>query len=182
MERAMAIEIPSPSMVFNHNIARLAKYNMDETFLVTNAASVDFHVKEKTKKSPFKSLVLNAHGWPAHIYFGSMAGGEPNAKQGEEPYYTINWEWVNIVENWKYPDGNPRIETIWITSCNVIDFSGPKDGNLFCGYLAKKTGARVIGSNAKQSQKGESRKGYIDDYKGDVWIYDTDGSNRPFEP
>lgn len=70
----MAIKIPSPSMVFNHNLAKLAKYRMDETFNVTDAASIEMHVKKKTENAPFKSVVLNAHGWPAHVYYGSMAG------------------------------------------------------------------------------------------------------------
>lgn len=178
----MAIKIPSPSMVFNHNLAKLAKYRMDETFNVTDAASIEMHVKKKTENAPFKSVVLNAHGWPAHVYYGSMAGGEPSAEQGKDPYYTVNWDWINRISDWRYSNGDPRVGTIWITSCDIISFTGPKDGNLFCGYLAKKTGARVIGSNAKHSQGGESRHGYIDSYKGDVWIYYKDGSNRAYQP
>lgn len=184
----MSIAIPSPSIVFNHALPKLVKYTMDKTYNIANAAAIEMHllsesdpVKKGQPRRPFKSLVLNAHGWPAHVYYGPFKDGKPDPDEVENPYYVFSWKYAERLNRWRYSDKSPRVETIYITSCDIISFGDRYDGNLFCGWVAKQTGSYVIGSNEKQRQ-GTTKKGHIDDYKGSVWRYFPDGTNEPWKP
>jgi hypothetical protein len=76
-----------------------------------------------------------------------------------------------------------KVNTIFIVACEVAQIGSTSfDGNLFCGAIAKASGATVFCSTALQRTYlypiiGLSF-GCIDEYEGIVYRYNRDGSNR----
>jgi hypothetical protein len=104
------------------------------------------------------ALVINCHGSPARLGIGTGIG----------------WSEVN---SFKLISG--LLDDIYIVACNVVSFSGARDGNLFCSEIAKSAGANVFASNATQSTGlwPALPYGKIDGYEGQVWKWFPNGSN-----
>ena len=164
------IKIPSRSYAANQYSSKVYPYEMDVTKTVRGYAIelIDWLVEatggEKANHA-LQSLVINCHGKPAHLHIG---------------YEGFSWDNLHAWKRLRHKDGTPRVKTIYITACNVISFTGPKDGNLFCGAIAKNANAYVIASNKMQSPSA-CPKGYIDEYEGGVWEYTPLGSNRSWD-
>ena len=102
---------------------------------------------------------LNAHGRPAHIGLGAGIG----------------WPEVHLFSSLA-----GLVSEIYIVACQVVSFTGPADGNLFCGAIAKASRASVFASNGSQSTGlwPHLPYGKIDGFEGSVWKWRPDGSNE----
>jgi hypothetical protein len=109
------------------------------------------------------NLVINCHGHVVHLTIGTG----------------INF---SDVSSFNLLSG--LVKNIWITACQFVSFTGPGDGNLFCGALAKSVSAYVYASDADQDTFVFPALPYafIDGYEGNVWKWHPDGSNEPVNP
>ena len=109
-----------------------------------------------------RCVVFNSHGWPGELGIGT--GITP-------PQASL----------FKVLSG--KVNTIFIVACEVAEIGSTNfDGNLFCGAIAKASGATVFCSTALQSPYLYPIIGLpfgsIDEYEGIVYRYNRDGSNR----
>src|SRR5262249_13043103 len=82
-----------------------------------------------------KALVFNCHGDNAILHMGTGIG----------------WGQVALFSLLLDSSGKGLVDEIYLVACEVVSFSGPGDGNLFCGAIAKKAQAYVYASNADQN-------------------------------
>ena len=160
-------QIRIPSRSFQANSSRVYPYVMDDWMQYDKAfypVKIIEDIESHTEETRLESFVINCHGAPAYL---DIADGG------------FDWDNLDLWKRLRYESGNPRVRTIYIVSCNVVSFGSERDGNLFCGAVAKNSGAYVIASNHLQNPSSPPPpKGYIDDYEGSVWLYWPDGSNR----
>jgi hypothetical protein len=161
---AQLINIPQPAMGLNAFNVPGPHYKMWNTWEISGTEPVD-HILDWTATvakgcadGRLKALVINCHGSPAHLHLGAGIG------------------WTEIP---LFAKLNGRVNSIWIVACQVVSFTGPGDGNLFCGAMAKNSGAYVYASNKKQTTGlwPSVPYGAIDGYEGTVWRWNPDGSN-----
>jgi ribosomal protein L35AE/L33A len=163
-------DIPQPSMALNsHNVpppdyrmwnTRKVDSNVRASDLISNIASV----ADSATGGYLRCLVINCHGNAGILSLGTGIG------RGETPLFTAL---------------AGKVHTIMIVACDVAQIGQAntwKDGNLFCGEIAKNSGAYVFASTALQSPYLYSLIGLpvnqVDEYEGAVYRYDPSFSNR----
>lgn len=182
----MSWDMPSPSMALNavspdrdraKNRSKVLPYTMDYNEAIDSDEKGGYHpaisreevidkIKAVVKSVKLKSLVINCHGRPAYLELG-------------EGFTTLT---VYLFERVR-----ARIETIWISSCNVAkvvqEKSNDSDGFLFCRNLAYWSGAHVFASDVLQEQKGYTKlkKGQIDPMEKPVYEFFPDWEKEPEE-
>jgi hypothetical protein len=163
------ITIPQPAMVLNAFDVPGPHYKMWNSWEVAASEAVD-HILDwvatlakGVSGGKLKALVINCHGSPAHLYLGKGIG----------------WGEIPLFSKIKGSVGD-----IWFVACEVVSFTGPGDGNLFCGAIAKNAGANVYASDHTQDTGAYNDyfpsipRGSIDGYEGRVWRWKPDGSNE----
>ena len=179
------ITIPQPAMVLNAEDvpgpdykmwnSRKVKEGEDPKWVMINVASI----AKAATGGKLKALVVNCHGYYAvlkeHKYWFNEKGGGFGLGIGTG----ITRANVDLVMG----EIKGLVDDIWLVACGAAQISqagGAGDGNLFCGSMAKATGANVYASTAKQSTGlwPTIPYGKIDGYEGDVYKYKPDGSNE----
>ena len=165
-ERELAmITLDQPSMALNAENVPGPDYHMWNTWRVSSAeapAHILDWVATVATTAPggtLNALVFNCHGSPAHLSLGTGFGW------AQIPFFSSLSGLVN---------------DIYLVACEVVSFSGPGDGNLFCGAIAKAAQANVYASNATQNTGlwPWIPYGQIDGFEGNVWKWHPDGSNE----
>jgi hypothetical protein len=163
-------EIPQPSMALNaHNIPppdyrmwNTRKVNADvrASDLINNIASV----ADTAKDGYLRCVVFRSHGSAGVMNIGTGIG------RGETPVFSAL---------------AGKVHTIMIVGCDVAEIGEAntwRDGNLFCGEIARYANAFVFASTALQSAYGHEFFGLpvnmVDEYEGDLFRYNPNGSNR----
>jgi hypothetical protein len=105
------------------------------------------------------ALVINCHGGPARLSLGTGIG----------------WPQVPF-----FSSLSGLVDEIYLVACEVVSFTGPSDGNLFCGAIAKAAKTNVYASNHTQTTGlwPLIPYGKIDGFEGKVWKWHSDGSNE----
>lgn len=159
------IKLADPSMVWNAEGVPGPDYHMWNTWRVP-ASDDPSHVIGWTASvaagapgGKLRALVSNSHGSPAWIGVGTG----------------ISWPELPLFSRL-----SGLIDEIYIVACEVVSFTGSGDGNLFCGAIAKATGAVVYASNHTQTTGLWPRLPYgmIDGFEGHVWKWLPSGANE----
>jgi hypothetical protein len=162
---AVMIKLDDPSMVWNAEGVPGPDYHMWNTWRVA-ANEGPSHVLGWTAVvaagapgGKLRALVSNSHGRPAWLGVGTGIG----------------WREVPL-----FSKLSGLVDEIYIVACEVVSFTGPGDGNLFCGAIAKASGAVVYASNHTQTTGAWPRLPYgkIDGFEGKVWRWLPNGSNE----
>jgi hypothetical protein len=157
------ITLKQPSMALNAENVPGPDYKMWNTMRVSmTAAPVDVLAwTAKVARGPGKlnALVINCHGSPASLKLGT------GIRWPQVPLFSLLFGLV---------------DDIYLVACKVVSFGGPKDGNLFCGAIAKTAKANVYASNTSQTTGlwPTIPYGKIDGFEGKVWKWHPDGSNE----
>ncbi|MBI1748670.1 MAG: hypothetical protein HYR55_19105 [Acidobacteria bacterium] len=159
--------LPQPSMALNSHDVPPPDYQMYNTYKVS-ADTAPEHMLGWTAKvgenvrGGLRCVVFNSHGSPGKLHIGTG----------------ITPPMANL-----FKVLNGKVNTIFIVACEVAQIGATSfDGNLFCGAIAKASGATVFCSTALQSTGGYAiiglPFGQIDEYEGIVYRYKRDGSNK----
>lgn len=159
------ITLSQPSMALNSQDAPGPHYKMWNTWEVPTTDSPGHilnwaaSVAKGAPGGKLNALVFNCHGNAAYLKMGTGIG----------------WGQVAL-----FSALSGLVDEIYFVACEVVSFTGSGDGNLFCGAIAKRSGATVYASNAEQSTGlwPSIPFGKIDGYEGKVWRWFSDGSNE----
>jgi len=163
-------EIPQPSMALNsYNVpppdypmwnTRKVDAGVRASDLINNVAAI----ADTAQGGSLRCVVFNCHGNAGVMSIGSGIG------RGETPLFTAL---------------AGKVHTIMIVACDVAEIAEAntwKDGNLFCGEIARYANAFVFASTALQSTYAYTLIGLpvnmVDEYEGSVYRYNPNGSNR----
>ncbi|MGB8473841.1 MAG: hypothetical protein WCE61_07140 [Candidatus Acidiferrum sp.] len=173
------LHIPQPSMALNSHNVPPPDYRMWNTRKVaahTDISGLMLNVRSvagAAQGGMLRCLVINSHGSPGGLDLGKGIG------RGETPLFTVL---------------KGKVHTIIIVACEVARIGSAtcstvspscrwNDGNLFCGEIARNTGAYVFASTALQSPYLYYIIGlpvnYVDDYEGTIYRYNPNGSCKP---
>lgn len=161
----MAITLKQPSMALNAQGVPGPDYHMWNTWQVPSSTP-PAHILDWTATvakgatgGRLNAVVINCHGSPAFLGLGTG----------------IRWPEVPLFKRL-----SGLVDEIYLVACSVVSFSGPGDGNLFCGAIAKAAQADVYASNHTQNTGLYFKIPYgkIDGYEGKVWKWHSDGSNE----
>lgn len=159
------ITLAQPAMALNAEDVPGPDYHMWNTWRVEKTSPPSHTlgwagiVAKGAPGGKLKAMVMNSHGSPAHLYMGTGIG----------------WPEIPL-----FASLSGLVDEIYIVACEVVSFTGPRDGNLFCGAIAKATGSNVYASNHTQNTGLyiSIPFGKIDGYEGKVWKWHPDGSNE----
>lgn len=159
--------LPQPSMALNSHDVPPPDYKMWNTYKVSANTTPEHMLGWIAKvagdvRGGLRCVVFNSHGSPGKLHIGT--GITPPLAH----LFTVL---------------SGKVNTIFIVACEVAQIGSTSfDGNLFCGAIAKASGATVFCSTALQSTGGYAIIGLpfgcIDEYEGIVYRYNRDGSNR----
>ncbi|HQU84694.1 MAG TPA: DUF4347 domain-containing protein [Pyrinomonadaceae bacterium] len=172
------ISIEQPALAVHSHDVPGYKYKMDYTVKLDASATIETVVMQvlisaKKAGGKLKNLVINSHGSPGHLYVG-----ENN---------TINF---NNLSRFRVTNiTQPLIDRIWIVACEVAGYHRQivNLGFPFCSELAKAAGCEVVASNRSQYVNPGfylrfCPKNHIDNYEGEVWLWDKNGKRQSFNP
>lgn len=158
--------LPQPSMALNSHDVPPPDYHMFNTYKVSAETSPQHMLGWAARVATdvgggLRCLVINSHGSPGKLHIGT-----------------------GIRDAWPFGALSGKVTAIFIVACQIVDFGGGTfdDGNLFCGAVAKASGATVFCSTALQTTGAYWLIGLpfgaIDEYEGTVYRYKSDGSNE----
>ena len=148
---------------FAANSAKVYPFNLDYNMQVTTSHYSSEVFQQILAIPSLFSLVFNCHGSSAYLDIGSDG---------------LSWDNIDI---WKTLSST-SIKYIYFASCNIVSFGNKRDGNLFCGAVAKAAQANVIASSAIQDTAGTAPpKGYISPFNRPAWIWYKNGANAPWD-
>lgn len=157
------IAVPFPHMVLNAHDVPPPDYDMFNSWKVAQSESVDHMldwiatVAKGAPNGKLATLIFNSHGQPGKILIG----------QGID---------LNSLKSFSKLKG--LVLQIWIIACTVSKGSG--FGRIFCGDMAKASGAYVTAAVRNQST-GQTAKfpyGMVDEWEGEVYMFNPDGEPR----
>lgn len=130
-------------------------------------------------------VVLHFHGKPGKLLIGEAAAevfvpGRPSDYK-EAKYIIIDWINAGMFGALK----GKNIGTIWLHSCSVANGA---DGKLLCRKLAEYSGCKVVAPEVDQERWAAflnvmfMPKGSIDDFEGQVYMWDGKGNMGSFNP
>lgn len=157
------IMMKQPSLVLHsHNVPGY-KYKMWATWTVpktlpvsTLVGWIEFAI-DKSPEYYLRNVIINCHGSPGHLSIGKGVG-------------------VYDLDPFKRLRQKQAIGRIWIVACEVHKTSSSL-GHDFCTALAKASACSVAAADALQYvNESAIPYGYIDDYEGNVYVYDGSGT------
>jgi hypothetical protein len=159
------ITISQPAMALNSVDAPGPHYKMWNSWEVSKSVSPSHilgwtaTVAKKATGGKLKALIINCHGSPASLGLGTGIG----------------WSQISL-----FSSLSGLVDEVYIVACGVVSFTGPGDGNLFCGAIAKSAKTYVYASSDTQTTGlwPYIPYGKIDGFEGKVWKWHPDGSNE----
>jgi hypothetical protein len=164
---AATIKVPFPHMVLNSHNVPPPDYLMFNTWKVAASTTVSHmigwtaKVAREVPGGKLATLIFNSHGRPGNIEIGVGIG---------------------LSDASAFAGLNGLVKQIWFVSCEVAgDYrgvaSGAPDGKDFCRDVARASGAYVkAGSAIQYAGKMSLAVGYIDEWEGDLFVFDPDGN------
>jgi hypothetical protein len=164
---AATIKVPFPHMALNSHNVPPPDYLMFNTWKVAASTTVSHMIGWTAKVArggpggKLATLIFNSHGRPGNIDIGVGIGSSDAGA---------------------FAGLNGLVKRIWFVSCEVAgDYSqvasGAPDGKDFCKEVARASGAYVTaGSAIQKAGKMSLAVGYIDEWEGDLFIFDSDGN------
>jgi hypothetical protein len=177
----------SPTMALNAE-GVFPYFQMDNNYIVPDshvAADMLNWVKSYAQKQTDETLnavVIHSHGLfvedGGNLRFGYGLGIGTGIERPDTHLFNVL----------KKTDGQPFVKEIYLTGCGISQITGPGssgDGNLFCGEIAKNSGAFVYASPDEQwafqwADYGvrQWRARSLVEFDGIVLRYKPDGSNE----